>query len=534
MNSTPSLFDIIEEESISLKNAAEALSVSVATIRNWIKEGYLNLSKRGYVTMSSFKLFKDEHVGKSKLVSRSNKLYKTSRSKVDNDPIVKLDNTVPVDLLGSQYEQMLPESFRNQEGIYYTPERIANDMIQNHIKEDALFLDPCCGSGNFLLKAIELGVSPSNIYGFDTDPNAVIITKQRIKAKTGFECENIVCGNFLEMAKQLNLKFTYIFTNPPWGKKISKEKKEYYSSLYHTGESTDTSSIFYFAAASLLAVNGIIGFLLPEAVLNIGSYEDHRKALLNNTIISIVDYGKPFKGVFTKAYAVTSSYSSSKIDSMVRCCFEGKQVLRTQASFISMPKHIFNIWINENHASIISKIYSFPHITLANHAQWALGIVTGNNKKYCLSEPSGNSIPVYRGKDITKNGLLPPAVYIENDFSKYQQVAPMSMYLAKPKLIYRFISDRLIFYNDNTQAFVLNSANIIVPNSSFPFSSGYLAEYFNGDFANWLFNALFHTHKILRGDIEQLPLFNDCPTRNDAFNENKLLKYLGISYSDLK
>ena len=45
MNSTPSLFDIIEEESISLKDAAEALSVSVATIRNWIKEGYLNLSK---------------------------------------------------------------------------------------------------------------------------------------------------------------------------------------------------------------------------------------------------------------------------------------------------------------------------------------------------------------------------------------------------------------------------------------------------------------------------------------------------------
>ena len=66
MNTTPSLFD---NPHISLKEAADALSVSTATIRNWIKEGLLTVAKRGYITMSSFISFKEEHVGKSKLVS---------------------------------------------------------------------------------------------------------------------------------------------------------------------------------------------------------------------------------------------------------------------------------------------------------------------------------------------------------------------------------------------------------------------------------------------------------------------------------
>ena len=92
-----------------------------------------------------------------------------------------------------------------------------NDMLNEKLDKDALFLDPCCGSGNFLIRAIELGIRPENIYGFDTDPNAVQIAKQRIESKTGKPCNNIVCGDFLESADQISTRFKYIYTNPPWG-----------------------------------------------------------------------------------------------------------------------------------------------------------------------------------------------------------------------------------------------------------------------------------------------------------------------------
>ena len=534
MNTTPSLFDNPQDDSISLKEAADALSVSTATIRNWIKEGLLTVAKRGYITMSSFISFKEEHVGKSKLVSRANKLHKSQAPSSERSKVPELKDGDNIDMLGEAYEQTLTESYRNQEGIYYTPIAIVNDMLNEKLDKDALFLDPCCGSGNFLVRAIELGIRPENIYGFDTDPNAVQIAKQRIESKTGKPCNNIVCGDFLESADQISTRFKYIYTNPPWGKKISKEKKKHYASVYNSGDSSDTSSLFYFAASSLLEDDGTIGFLLPEAVLNIGSFEDNRKALLNTTLISITDYGKPFKGVLSKAYAIVSSKTPPDDNNQVTCRFEKNNLTRSQSSFNTVPKHIFNIWANENEAEIISRVFSFPHITLANHAQWGLGIVTGNNTKYCMSSPFDTSVPVYRGKDITKEGLLGPFVYIDKDFSQYQQVAPMSLYLSSPKLIYRFISDKLVFYNDNSQSFVLNSANLMIPDSTIPVSSQYLADYFNSDFANWLFNRVFHTHKILRGDLELMPIFSECNMPDNVFCEQRLLDYLGIDLSVLK
>jgi site-specific DNA-methyltransferase (adenine-specific) len=36
-----------------------------------------------------------------------------------------------------------------------------------------------------------------------------------------------------------------------------------------------------------------------------------------------------------------------------------------------------------------------------------------------------------------------------------------------------------------------------------------LAEIMNSDLTNWLFKQLFHTHKVLRGDLEVLPIFTD-------------------------
>ena len=118
--------------------------------------------------MSSFISFKEEHVGKSKLVSRANKLHKSQAPSSERSKVPELKDGDDIDMLGEAYEQTLTESYRNQEGIYYTPIAIVNDMLNEKLDKDALFLDPCCGSGNFLVRAIELGIRPENIYGFDT------------------------------------------------------------------------------------------------------------------------------------------------------------------------------------------------------------------------------------------------------------------------------------------------------------------------------------------------------------------------------
>ena len=522
-NAKPKIATQRVAKSVSVKDAAQSLQVSTATIRNWIKEGHLVVTTKGHVSVSSLRAFKNKHIGSTRLISRANKLYKTVHPDIQGK--------ASEGMAGRRHEASLSESHKNREGIFYTPSEVISDMLEGICADDATFLDPCCGCGNFIIQALESGIRPENLYGFDTDAEAVRITIDRIEAITGYRSDKIVCADFLERASEIGRTFDYIYTNPPWGRKIPKDDKKRFAALYGAGNSMDTCSLFYFAAKRLLVENGTLGFLFPEAVLNIGVYEDMRRSLLTCSILRIKDYGRPFKGVLTKAYSIIVANSEPGADRQVYCSWEGHTHFRRQMSFLSVPKSILNVWATEDEAELISAIREMPHVTLAGSALWGLGIVTGNNSEYCLRHPSVETVPVYRGRDITRFRLLGPHVFINKDFSRYQQVAPISLYMAPEKIIYRFISERLVFFCDNRQSFILNSANLVVPDESFPVRSGYLAAYFSCDFTNWMFSKIFNTNKILRSDIETIPVFHEIYEEHAEFDESRLLDYLGIEKS---
>ena len=88
-------------------------------------------------------------------------------------------------------------------------------------------------------------------------------------------------------------------------------------------------------------------------------------------------------------------------------------------------------------------------------------------------------------------------------------MAPIAMFLAPEKLIYRFISNDLVFFCDTKQRFFLNSVNMLVLEEGFPLTTQQLAEILNSPLTNWLFKQLFNTHKVLRGDLERLPIITD-------------------------
>jgi site-specific DNA-methyltransferase (adenine-specific) len=158
--------------------------------------------------------------------------------------------------------------------------------------------------------------------------------------------------------------------------------------------------------------------------------------------------------------------------------------------------------------------------------------VTGNNKKFARATPALGYIPVFKGSEIFRDRLEGPSTYIPDDLSLYQQVAPKNIYTAKEKLIYRFISSKLVFFHDTEQRFVLNSANVVVPNKNFPVAMSILSHYLSSDFVNWFFGAVFSTHKILRADIESIPIFVDCLRQMTFFDEDELLRTLRLRRSN--
>lgn len=519
---------------MSVDDAASRLEVSAASVRNWIKTGYLCQTGRGVISIESFEYFKNNVAGGEKLTTRANKSLKDSH---DHEKLQKefggllKEDKIDVEGMGSRYEKSLSNAYRNKEGVYYTPSNITEQFFR-HLPNNCAglsFCDPCCGSGNFIVTAIEHGIKPENIYGYDTDPVAVEMTKRRILERTGYKTTNIIYGDFLKtLLKSNNSHFDIIITNPPWGKKINKGQKEMYAYALGAGKSVDTSSLFFFGCLSKLNKGGYLGFLLQDAFFNVASFEYARKKALSLNIKALMDFGKPFRGLLTKARGIVVQRCRVSNGNFIRCEANGLTTVRSQNSFNGNPKSILNFSCSPEESEVIEHLYQQQHLTLSGKARYGLGIVTGNNKKFCIDEPRDGYIPVYKGADICKNRINEPTNYIPDDLAQYQQVAPKDLFDAKEKLIYRFISTDLVFYRDTCQRYFLNSINMLVLNDDFSITTKQLGQILNSKVINWLFKSIFETHKVLRSDIESLPIHDQYFKKHSEFTEESFFNYLGI------
>lgn len=527
------LFGEIEPLSLTTEESANRIGISTATIRNWIKTGYLVPAGSGKVTIESIEHFQNEVAGKEKLNQRANKSLKDSHDLHEISERflskIRLNEECDGDL-GTEYENSLSDSYRNKEGVYYTPLSIVNDLfnISTVSINEATFCDPCCGSGNFIARALSLGFKPRNIYGFDVDPVAVELTKKRIYDISGFDNSNIKVADFFDVAVLSNSKeYDYIFTNPPWGKKIDKKVKEEIGNILNARTSLDTCSLFLFACLKSLKTDGVLGLLLPEAFFNISTFAEARLCALNYYIQRLIDYGKPFKGLVTKAQGIVLLKKPRQQNDFVSCSSSDHTFKREISSFLENPKSILNLYCSNEDAKVMSYLLSIPHITLKNRARWGLGIVTGNNKKFIKDKETPNLIPIFKGSDIISNGFKLPSCFIPSDLSLYQQVAPSFLFQADEKLIYKFISSKLCFVHDTQKRYILNSANMLIPHVSFPVKARVLCDFLNSDLMNWFFTNLFNTHKVLRGDLETLPIHAQFLT-GEHFVESEFLDKLSL------
>jgi site-specific DNA-methyltransferase (adenine-specific) len=523
------LFEL-DTDTMPISLIASELRASEASVRNWIKTGYLHLNENKQVTRASYDSFRCDVIGKDKLIKRANKKFIGANIQ----PVLTKESDEPVICLSALYEKSIPENVKNIEGIFYTPESITGDFFRNLPLErsNLIFCDPCCGTGNFLVAAIRNGFSAENVYGYDTDENAIIIAQKRLSKFAKFTSKNLEVLDFLNFSSSSSAslkKFDVILTNPPWGKKLTKLERDFFGRTFSAGKSLDTCSLFFLAALRNLKNEGYCGFLLPESFFNIATFEAVRHHILNLKIISICDYGKPFVGVISKAVGMI--VQNIKVHNNTIFCeswIKKNVQIRQQTQFKLNPSAIINFQSTSEEALAIEHIMRRPYITLKGRAKWGLGIVTGNNARFVRKQAEIGFMPVWKGSDITLNGLKKPSSFIPTDLSLYQQVAATELYTAQEKLIYKFISSRLEFFHDTKQRYVLNSANFLIPLIDNKFSQQYLVDYLNSKVLNWVFQSIFRTYKVLRGDLESLPLFIDFIQSDDCFNESTLCAYLGI------
>lgn len=413
------------------------------------------------------------------------------------------------DFLGLLYQSLLTEGKKATRGSYYTPQSVARAMLEDHCTRESTVLDPACGTGQFLLAAASFVDNPACLFGIDNDPTAVRIAKINLMLRFPdlvFE-PNIFSANTLldfdgdMLPNETNADvpfgfFDLVATNPPWGSHRSKQEKTVLARRFPQIRSGESFSCFLVQATKFAKKGGVISFLLPESVVNIKVHSDIRNYLTEHCLIqSIQHLGRLFTGVFTPVIRL--------------------DIVNDKPRAHAKTASLFTVSQNENDRRIIQKIESCPVWHLKNHAQFALGIVTGNNERHLLKAPLPDSEPIFRGKEVMPFVFKSNAEFIAFQPEQYQQTAPEHLYRAAEKLIYRFISKDLVFAYDDQQRLTLNSANVLIPTRT-DFSVKVLCAVFNSDLMRFVYRKKFHALKVLRGNLEELPLPNFSPSEQET------------------
>lgn len=420
------------------------------------------------------------------------------------------------DTLGFLYISCKNLGQRKAHGIYYTPTDIVMKAVSSITEADdyhgRTFIDPCCGSGNFLMQLPD-DIPFNSIYGNDLDATAIILARISMGLKypeVSAEMleSHLVISNYLTSIFKIG-EFDYIIGNPPWGSVFGEEEESFIRDNFMCAKKCrhpESFELFIEEAVKELKPEGTLAFVVPEALLNVKSHQNVRNLIVSETCISKIEYlGDVFDGVQCPAIIIRLKKTSKGFNT------KGMVIKTPKREFTISKKRPFSadnfsFNLTDGEYEIIRRINKAGKYTLKDNAAFALGIVTGNNRELLSSAPrSETSECILCGSDIHKYGYVTGQNYIEFEPRKFQQCADPSFYRAPEKLIYRFINRRLIFAYDNRQVLTLNSANILIPQLR-ELDIFCILALLNSRIAQFHFSLTFNSCKVLRSHLEALPL----------------------------
>lgn len=243
------------------------------------------------------------------------------KEEIKEDILLQIDKIFVRDItlydLAFLFENLLNEKIRVSNGVVFTPKYISNFIIQNLLKDiplkrDIKILDPACGTGIFLLVALELlssslkksklEIIKDNIYGIDIIKENVERTILLLKLACIDELDekvelenNIIVGNSLteSWTKIFNLdNFDMIVGNPPYvnphdlDKETTKLLKKNFIST-----KIGTTNIFYAfleRSTEFISESGKVSYIIPNNFLVINAAKNLRKFLKDNMFVEYI------------------------------------------------------------------------------------------------------------------------------------------------------------------------------------------------------------------------------------------------------
>lgn len=179
---------VLQDYKSLTKASPDVMRVFCATLEDgelFRQIGILNLLEGDF-----FSWYADDNQWNNKISDAIKDILNTLANYEDVKTI--FDKSKAVDLFRSLYEATVPQVVRASFGEFYTPYWLAEHVLEtSRPKQNWTALDPCCGSGTFLIAAIskvreEMRGKPpreiaesvlSRIYGIDLNPLAILTAR---------------------------------------------------------------------------------------------------------------------------------------------------------------------------------------------------------------------------------------------------------------------------------------------------------------------------------------------------------------------
>ena len=326
-------------------NSKQFSSTTLTKLNSYIKDSYdFEVSGELYYYQPFFKELENTEFKKIEVLA-----------KIAISSMTSL-NTAPEYIFDVLVQKLLSSNIRHKSGEFYTPPFIVKKMVKETYKFGDKVLDPCCGSGNFLIEIIKTIINSRNsdsakiralkrVYGYDVNPISVFLTKINtlylLREKFSNINLNFKITDFLFPGEE-NIEENYdlIIGNPPWFTLRDIDSLEYQEKIKNLSEFLEikplpknvlnieiASLFFYKAITTHLKTNGKIFFVITQGVIN-GSHAARFRNFMGINHVKLWKFTREITDIFN-------------IDFI--CIFAQKSTNRDEKSNLEIPLFLFSI-----------------------------------------------------------------------------------------------------------------------------------------------------------------------------------------------
>lgn len=529
------------------------------------------------------------------------------------DEIVRYDfSALSVDVLGRVYEQYLgyvakavepkkrkqlvidgfdektiilekEKKRRKEQGIYYTPSFIVDYIVNNALRpvldkcrdvsdlKKIKVLDPACGSGSFLIKALEvinnkyrefdykgdeltkIQILEENLYGVDLDEQAIEITRLNLlinsldRRKELPFLKHIKNGNSLISGSDEELKerfgknfmdkkpfnweeefpevfkqggFDVIIGNPPWvtvnHKEIGADTTKYFKDKYKGAEGFKLNlfPMFVELALRLTKNGGIFCFIIPNRLLDTPSYAGIRKEIIGK--YTILDIENLPEGSFDQVVAgniilIVEKTENNKDNIIIKNFHSGEILSLSITSIVDDPNLTININTKTKSSQITDKVDHKKILKLKDLCNIHVGMMVKNKKEMFKDAPI-YKYKIVTGRDLSKYSIARERYFNPESVEIFGGTKNKDKHLEYPKLFVRKTGNTIICSIDEVGRFAEQSVYLVLLRNK-NFDIKFLAAILNSKLITFYFKNKLITNPgsypyIQHYDLENMPIID--------------------------